>query len=252
MLFSYSNVLAVPPLLSLSGSAIDHVKSFKYLGVTLESCPSNWKEHCDRILKKARGIIFSFRLFYSQLTSRTVILHVFRSIVRPVLEYGAELVLPNSHFAYQFERLQRFAVSSHLNRYSYGDGEYHSALEMLNFAPMGSRRAALGVCYLLKILFGTVDVSLVCLCFGSQLQHRRSARLDTINDLVILQSSVSADGTPRVLRPRCERFKCSYLYRAVRNYNTLRKVADIDQFPFKRLRKFLELFNVDDSGLFLV
>ena len=172
------------PELLLSGSPLERVHSFKYLGVDLESCPSNWKKHCQRVLKKARGIVFSFRTFYSQLTSRDVILQVFRSIARPVLEYGAELVLPNSYFSYQFERLQRFSVSSYRRKYNYNDSEYLSTLVSLNLAPLANRRAAAGICHLMKVVLGVIDVPLTCICFGDMMKRRQSSRLGGSNDIL--------------------------------------------------------------------
>ena len=88
-------------------------------------------------------------------------------------------------------------------------------------------------------------------CFGSHLVRRRSVRLDGGNDLMILQNCYSDNDPVIILRPRCERFKLSFIYRAVCNYNNVRKIIDLDQFPFKRMQKFLELFHVNDSGIFI-
>lgn len=200
-------------------------------------------------LKKARGVVFSFRTYYAQLTPSDVILQVFRSVARPVLEYGAEVVLPNSYYSQQFERLQRFSVSFHLHKYNYDDGEYNSTLVSLNLAPLANRRAAAGICYLMKSIYGVVDVPLTCICFGDMLQTRRSARLDGSKDLVILRNNNQANSAPLPLTPRCERFKISFIYRTVSNYNMVRKLIDIDQFSAQNLRKLFSLLHVDDSGL---
>jgi len=96
------------PLLSISSQTIERVTSYKLLGVHIDSSLS-WSLHIDYIIKKATTRPY----FLKQLKraglslSNSHLLHLYITVIRPVLEYCA----PVRHFALtkaQSESQRRF------------------------------------------------------------------------------------------------------------------------------------------------
>ena len=76
MIFSFkqqSTFDQLPPL-TISGSALERVYNYKYLGVTL-TCSLSWSLHINAIIKKAKHLIgLVYHNFYLNSTSNTLLL----------------------------------------------------------------------------------------------------------------------------------------------------------------------------------
>ena len=99
----------LPPL-CLSGSPLELVTEFKYLGVTLSSSLS-WSSHISNICAKARKLLsLLYRQFYFYSDTSTL-LHLYISLIRPHLEYCSFLFdSHSSHLSSKIEKVQYFLV----------------------------------------------------------------------------------------------------------------------------------------------
>ena len=95
------------PPLSLNGSTLEDVPTFKYLGILITSDLS-WSQHIQDMCSKARNLIY--RRYYQYADSNTL-LRLYTSLVRPHVEYAAPVWDP---FAIQdiqsLESVQKFAL----------------------------------------------------------------------------------------------------------------------------------------------
>ena len=87
--------------------------------------------------------------------------------------------------------------------------------------------------------------------FGFEVQNRRSHRGDMGNKLVLVRN-FPTDFQPTLFKTHSQSFKKSYFYRAVYNYNLLRRYVDQDSYSFTDLRCILSLFNYDTFGFVIV
>ena len=229
----------------LNGSVLEVVDSARYLGVTFASNITDWKLHCGRVLKRARAVFFKFRIFYSKFAPKFVELLVYKNVVRPVLEYCADIVLPNAYFSAQFERVQKFAVRSYCRDF---DTEYSLILSSCNLVPLSSRRAAAAVVNLHKYILQCHFFVPGFFCFGFDLGRRRSARRNTADDVILIRN-FPTDGQITTFPRFSPSFKKSFLFRAITNFNHFRRVFDLDSFTFKQLRLVISLFDFDCSGI---
>ena len=96
MLFSSCpNSLPGYPTLTISGTPIEQVQSFRYLGLSFTPKLS-WSDHITAIAQKARRIMgHLYRQFYKSCSSPTL-LSLYFSIIRPVLEYSSVVWDPSS------------------------------------------------------------------------------------------------------------------------------------------------------------
>ena len=96
--------------LFLMGEPIEKVSSFKYLGVTI-SDDLTWSKHIQTISSKARRIIgMLYRQFYHY-TSTPTLLHLYKTQIRPHLEYAS--VVRDPYLAKDIQLLegvQKFAT----------------------------------------------------------------------------------------------------------------------------------------------
>ena len=81
--------LALPQLL-INGEPVTRVSQCKLLGVTLTNTLS-WDENIDQICSKASQRIYLLCLLRRSGVSPQDILHVYTSMIRPVLEYACEV-----------------------------------------------------------------------------------------------------------------------------------------------------------------
>lgn len=229
--------------LYLCGKRLEDVDEYRYLGVTLQPNPSRWQSHCARVLKKARGVFYAFRN-YRNCAPDSVTLTVYRCVIRSILEYCCDVILPSAYYCKQFERLQKLAVRSFLRNYSI---DYDYALLKCNLAKLSNRRCALGVVNLLKYLMCSHYVVPGFVAVGTEVQTRRSYRGGRDRDLVLVRN-FSTDLNPTPFKTYSQSFKKSFLYRGVHNFNILRHHFDLDSYSFTDLRNILSLLNYDVSG----
>ena len=84
----------VAPVLTLYNNSIKKVSSYKYLGVIITD-DLLWSAHIEQIASKAKKIIgLIYHQFYSW-TSRSALLQLYTSLVRPHLEYATQVWNPH-------------------------------------------------------------------------------------------------------------------------------------------------------------
>ena len=109
MLFSYKNHQIPTPELYLGTSAIKKVHSHTHLGLTFDS-KLTWKSHVERISKKASQRLGNVKRI-RHLIPRKTSLNLFKTLVRPIIEY-ADVVFDNMSIELQqkLDGIQREAL----------------------------------------------------------------------------------------------------------------------------------------------
>ena len=137
------------PTMMLNGQSLENVKQYKYLGVLISSnlC---WSPHVKEICNSARKMLsLLYRNFATNVTDPSVILQLYLALVRPRLEYAAEVWNPNLERDINcIERVQKFAlrICSHHYQDSYDD-----LLHFL-YQPTLRNRRFLSLCTFFKIV----------------------------------------------------------------------------------------------------
>ena len=83
---------------------------------------------------------------------------------------------------------------------------------------------------------------------SSELKLRRRERGDAGRDMVLVRN-FPRDTYFKPFLTISPSFKKTFFYRAVYNYNALRRVIDLDSYRFRDLRRVLSWFEYDASGL---
>ena len=98
------------PSLYISNCLLERVYSYKYLGLIL-TCSLSWSSHISSIKKRSKKILgLIYRHFYPH-SSTPVLLSLYKTIVRPILEYASAVWDPNSSsLTASIESVQHFAV----------------------------------------------------------------------------------------------------------------------------------------------
>ena len=140
-----------PPQFVLNNLSLQHVTSFKYLGVLLTSDLS-WSQHVDYVCMKARKLIgLVYRRFYGNMDNEGL-LQLYITMVRPHLEYAAQVWDP--HLVKNIEKLekvQKFALRMCLHQWDCG---YNDLLDKAGLPTLRNRRMFLKQCTLFKIHAG--------------------------------------------------------------------------------------------------
>jgi hypothetical protein len=246
MQFSYANVETHMPGIVLMGKELERVAETRYLGVVLQSNPCVWNSHCKNVLKRCRSVFYCFRNYYRKYSPDSVTLLVHKCVIRAILDYCSNVVLPNAYFRQQFERLQKLIVRSYLHNYTIS---YELALLRCNLESLWSRRAANCVVNLVKYDLCNHYIFPCFFVAGCLLRARRRGRGDGGRDLVPVQN-YPGEVFPKPFITYSPSFKKSYFYRATCNYNALRRIIDLDTYGFRDLRRVLSLFDYNNHGLF--
>ena len=83
-----------PPAITINGQMLETVSTFKYLGLLLTSDLS-WSKHIEGICTKTKKILgLIYRRFYQHANQETL-LQLYISIVRPHMEYAAQVWDPH-------------------------------------------------------------------------------------------------------------------------------------------------------------
>ena len=149
-----------------------------------------------------------------------------------MLEYCCDIILSNAYFAAQFERLQKHAVRSYLHNFSIS---YERALIQCDLPSLSSRRCASAVVNILKYHLCSHYVLSGFVALGTEIDTRRSSRGDRGRDLVLCRNYFTDLQHTRFIT-HSPSFKKSFFYRAVYNYNIIRRSIDMDSYSFKGLR----------------
>lgn len=88
MVLSRKRLKTTPSQISLLGSQLERVESFKYLGLLIK-CDLTWTDHIKQICSKARRLVgLLFRQFYNYADPSTVRIH-YLTLIRPnLVKYG--------------------------------------------------------------------------------------------------------------------------------------------------------------------
>ena len=109
LITSKSNSLP-PPSLTLNGTVLNRVSSYKNLCVTI-SCDLSWSPHITNCCNKTHTLIgLLYRRFY-QCTNSPSLLRPYKSFIRPLLDYAS--IVWNPHLKGEiesFENVQKFAL----------------------------------------------------------------------------------------------------------------------------------------------
>ena len=135
--------------LTLNGSILETVTSYKYLGLLISSDLS-WSGHIHSVCSKARKILgLLYRRFY-KFSDQATLLQLYLSLVRPHLEYAATVWDPHLQRDIQLlERTQKFAFRMSTKAWN---ADYEVLLHTLQLPSLSERRLFLKLCTVFKIL----------------------------------------------------------------------------------------------------
>ena len=146
MIISRKRNQCLPPVpLTLNGTILEVVLTFKYLGVLLSSDLS-WTHHIQGVCSKARKILgLLYRRYYQYSDSRTLC-QLYLSLVRPHLDYATQVWDPHlQRDINSLECLQKFALRLCSKQWDTG---YHELLNMFSLPSLENRRLHLKLCHL--------------------------------------------------------------------------------------------------------
>ena len=135
--------------LFLNGNELEEVDIFKYLGVLIKNNLS-WTDHTAEICSKARKILgLLYRHFYNHSSSESL-RQLYLSLVRPHLEYAAQLWDPYTQIGIdRLESVQKFALKLVAHQWN---ANYDHLLELTNVPRLSERRLHLKLAQVYKII----------------------------------------------------------------------------------------------------
>ena len=139
-----------PPPLLLYNQPLEFVHEYKYLGVILSSnlC---WSSHIQLICNKARSVLgIIYRNISPNTNDSATILKLYMALVRPHLEYGAQVW--NPHLVKDInslERVQKFALRICSKNYH---ETYQNLLNLYQVPTLQNRRLFLCLCTFFSIV----------------------------------------------------------------------------------------------------
>ena len=137
------------PVLTLNNEVLEKVSSFKYLGINITDDLS-WSTHISVIARKARKVLGLLYRQFSAWSPPEVLLQLYKSLVRPHLEYASQVW--NPHLIKdidQLESIQKFALKVCFKQW---DSSYSDLLQSSNLPTLSHRRKYLGLCYFYKLV----------------------------------------------------------------------------------------------------
>ena len=136
------------PTILLEDVPLEHVDTFKYLGVTLSSDLS-WTPHIESVCTKARKLLgLLYRHFYNTAGSNTL-LELYATQIRPHLEYAAPVWDPYSAINInKLENTQKLALKIFSRKWNLG---YQELLDLANCPTLYNRRQYFKLCIIYKI-----------------------------------------------------------------------------------------------------
>ena len=139
-----------PSPLSLNGTILDVVPTFKYLGLLISSDLS-WSEHIQGVCSKARKLLGLLYRRYYQYSDCSSLRQLYLSLVRPHLDYAAQVWDP--HLQRDINTLENGLKLCSMQ----WDTSYHELLDIFSLPSLPSlknRRLHLRLCHLFKIING--------------------------------------------------------------------------------------------------
>jgi hypothetical protein len=146
----------------LNGVEIPAKDTEKDLGVVV-SADLKFSDHCSAAARKAEYVLWCIRRSIKNL-NKTVFLHLYKSLVRPHLEYCSSVWCP--HYVRDVDRIEK--VQRHATKlcWSVSHLPYDDRLRALGLQTLRTRRIRSDLILLYKIVRGQVDLPLCNLfCF---------------------------------------------------------------------------------------
>ena len=126
-----------PSPLSLNGTILDVVPTFKYLGVLISSDLS-WSEHIQGVCNKARKILGLLYRRYCQHSDSSILRQLYLSLVRPHLDYAAQVWDPHlQQDISALESIQKFGLKLCSKQWDTG---YNELLDIFRLPSLKNRR----------------------------------------------------------------------------------------------------------------
>jgi Reverse transcriptase (RNA-dependent DNA polymerase)/Endonuclease-reverse transcriptase len=142
----------------INNQALEQVKIFKYLGIQI--CEDlRWNEHIEFTINKANKMLgFLKHTMYK--TTKAVKITTYKTLIRPVLEYGAVVWDPHQLYLQdKLEAVQRKSIRFVCNNYQ--QLESVTAMRtMLVWPTLAERRHVFRLTMLYKLVTGAVDFEL--------------------------------------------------------------------------------------------
>ena len=125
---------------NIHGFILEETNAAKYLGVVIDS-KLNWKNQYSAIRKKANKILAFLRRNLKDCPTH-IKAHCYKTLVRPVLEYGCAVWDPNTLNDIQdLEKIQKRAGRFCSNNYIMENGNTNINMSKLKWKPLEERRA---------------------------------------------------------------------------------------------------------------
>ena len=137
------------PSLYLNSHQLERVECYKYLGLLLSSDLS-WSDHIQSTCSKARKLVGLLYRQFSGNTSPEVMAKLYTSLVRPHLEYGAQVWHP--HLAkdiYAVENIQKFGLRVCSRQWN---TTYQDLLDLFDLPSLENRRLYMSLSTFFKII----------------------------------------------------------------------------------------------------
>ena len=151
LLTNRRNSAIVPsPSLTLGNVALERVHQYKYLGVLI-SDDLKWDKHIDHICSKVRKLVgMIYRNLY-QYSDPSFLLMLYKTIVRPHLEYCSILWDPHqSYLNNQLQSVEKFALRVCLKLWG---TSYENLIVSADIPPLEVRRNRNKLLFVYKVLY---------------------------------------------------------------------------------------------------
>ena len=136
------------PLL-LNGLPLQIVNSYKYLGFIISSDLS-WSNHIEYICNKAKRMLGILYRQFSSNSNETALIRLYLTLVRPLLEYGAEVWHPHLiKDTLALENIQKLALRICSKQWQMS---YFDLLDRFKLPTLENRRLFLSLCTFFKII----------------------------------------------------------------------------------------------------
>lgn len=223
----------------LNGVILEHVDSFKDLGVTVSS-NLNWNTHVNNIIAKANRVNGLIKRTVGYHAPTNVTLNLYQSLSRSTLEYCSPVWSPQSSGEiFRIEQLQR-SMTRYIMHYP-TDLNYKERCEQLEILPLSYRREIADMTFLYKCFFKLNDFDIHTFI---DLYEQDTGRRTGNCGLLL-----------RMPKVRTETFKMSYFNRISMEWNMLpllvRSSPSLRIFKNRLLEhyydRFSDVFTVDSS-----
>ena len=141
------------PSMFLNNHPLERVECYKYLGLLLSSNLS-WSDHINSTCAKARKLVGLLYRQFSRNASPEIMARLYTSLVRPHLEYGAQVWHP--HLAKDtnaLENVQKFGLRVCSQQWT---TSYQELLELFHLPSLENRRLFMSLSTFFKIIHNLV------------------------------------------------------------------------------------------------